>query len=193
MLAGVTADTLGTVQIAAGVVGPRVTPQGATHGVVPDPFAGAIHIELDIRWDDDQHRYVCQEFHAYGDPSRAVGVTTDVLRRVRIADWVTLTLLFGGDGGGGVIREEPNPDGREPWGLKPPDGVAEALAEAGPNDRAMRWTAHLYTIGHAVGYGGTKNVEEVLKLTRATAGRWVGWAREAGYLSPAPGAGKAGI
>jgi hypothetical protein len=81
-----------------------------------------------------------------------------------------------------------NPDGREPWGLTPPDDVAEH----GPTDRALRWVAHLYRYGYAVSYNPTKAVEETLKLPRSTAGRWIAAARTAGYLAPSEGMGKAG-
>jgi len=81
-----------------------------------------------------------------------------------------------------------NPDGREPLGKTAPDDVAEH----GPTDRALRWTAHFYRYGYAVSYNPTKGVEEMLKLPRSTAGRWIAAAREACNLGPSEGMGKAG-
>jgi hypothetical protein len=89
---------------------------------------------------------------------------------------------------GPVIRELENPDGREPWGKTALNGVAEH----GPTDRALRWTAHFYRYGYAVSYNPTKAVQESLQLPRSTAGRWIAAAREAGYLGPSEGMGKAG-
>ena len=51
---------------------------------------------------------------------------------------------------------------------------------------------HFYRYGYAVSYNPTKDVEEMLKLPRSTAGRWIAAAREAGYLGPSDGMGKAG-
>jgi hypothetical protein len=81
-----------------------------------------------------------------------------------------------------------NPNGHEPWGLTPPDDIADH----GPTDRALRWVAHMYHYGYAVSYNATKAVVESLKLPRSTAGRWIAAAREAGYLGPSEGTGKAG-
>ena len=89
---------------------------------------------------------------------------------------------------GPVIREHENPDGREPWGKIALDHVAEH----GPTDLALRWTAHFYRYGYPVSYIPTKGVEEMLKLPRSTAGRWIAAAREAGYLGHSEGMGKAG-
>jgi hypothetical protein len=89
---------------------------------------------------------------------------------------------------GSVIRDLENPDGREPWGKTAPDDVAEQ----GPTDRALRCTADFYCYGYAVSYNPTKGVEEMLILPRSTAGRWIAAAREAGYLGPSEGMGKAG-
>lgn len=56
----------------------------------------------------------------------------------------------------------------------------------------MKWVAHFYRLGYAISYGPTKQVAESLGLKRSTAGRWVGMARERGYLEPAEEPGKAG-
>jgi hypothetical protein len=115
-------------------------------------------------------------------------VTTEALRHLQIAEWIVLALLMNSDEGP-VIRELENPDGSEPWGKTAPDDVAEH----GPTDRALRWTAHFYRCGYAVSYNPTKGVEEMLKLPRSTAGRWIAAAaHEAGYPGPSEGTGKAG-
>ena len=72
-------------------------------------------------------------------------------------------------------------------GLKPPADVTEA-----PTSRAMKWTAHLYRFGFAVGSNPTKTVQEGLGLPRSTVGRWIAKARQAGYLGRSEGVGKAG-
>lgn len=114
-------------------------------------------------------------------------MTTEALRHLQIAEWMVLALLMDSDEGP-VIRDLENPDGREPWGKTAPDDVAEQ----GSTDRALRWTAHFYCYGYAVSHNPTKGVEEMLKLPRSTAGRWIAAAREAGYLGSSEGMGKAG-
>ena len=83
----------------------------------------------------------------------------------------------------------PAAPGPLPWGKIAPDGVADH----GPTDRALRWTAHFDRYGYTVSYNPTKTVQESLQLPRsAAAGRWIAAAREAGYLGPPEGMGKAG-
>ena len=89
---------------------------------------------------------------------------------------------------GPVIRVLENPDGTEPWGKTAVIGVAEH----GPTDRVVRWTAHFYRYGCAVSYNPTKAVQESLQLPGSTTGSWIAAAREAGYLGPTEGMGKAG-
>ena len=134
---------------------------------------------VDIRFDQDQRRYIVYEIRVRGDE----GIDSSGLRYMPIAEWITSYLLYEE----GTIRELPNPDGREPWGLKPPADVAEA-----PTSRALKWTAHLYRFGFAVGSNPTKTVQEELGLPRSTVGRWIAKARQAGYLGPSEGVGKAG-
>jgi hypothetical protein len=151
---------------------------------MPSPDGG-VDIELDIRFDARQRCYVCHDVRAASSTGGAV--SAEALRQLQIAEWIVLALLMDSDEGR-VIRELENPDGREPWGKTAPDDVAEH----GPTDRALRWTAHFYRYGYAVSYNPTKGVEEMLKLLpRSTAGRWIAAAREAGYLGPSEGMGKA--
>jgi hypothetical protein len=181
-LAHVSRRFSGQVEIVPGVVGPEqiIDPRPAL--LTPD---GSVDIQLDIRFDPRQRRYVCHEVRATSNTGAAV--TTEVLRDLQIAHWIVLALLTDSDEGP-VIRELENPDGREPWGKTAPDGVVEH----GPTDRALRWTAHFYRYGYAVSYNPTKGVEEMLKLPRSTAGRWIAAARKAGHLGPSEGMGKAG-
>jgi hypothetical protein len=176
----VTGQPSETVQIVPGVVGPA---QIIRDGEVTTPD-GSIDIRLDIRFDSQHGRYVCQEFRAV--PGTGL-VTTDALRRVTIADWIWRSLLADDDGQP-VIRAIENPDGQEPWGLTEPDDVTVY----GPTDRALQWTAHFYRLGYAVAHNPTKLVEQALGLPRSTVGRWIAAAREAGYLGPSEGVGKAG-
>jgi hypothetical protein len=85
------------------------------------------------------------------------------------------------DEASGLIRDLPNPDGRQPWGRQVPSDVAKE----GPTDRALRWVAHIYRYGLAIGYKPTKAVAEAVGLSRPTAGRWIAAAREKGFLGPA--------
>ena len=153
--------------------------EGPKRVVFEDLTTGGITFRLDIRFDPDQQRYICHEIRVRGGD----GISSETLRFAPVAKWIQLHLLHGE----GTIHELPNPDRYEPWGLKPPADVAEA-----PTSRALRWTAHLYRFGLAVGSNPTKSVEERLGLPRSTAGRWIAKARQAGYLGPSDGVGKAG-
>jgi hypothetical protein len=156
-------------------------------GLLPSA-AGNIGISVRIRFDQELRRYICREFTAHGWAGRPV--TTEILRQARMGDWINMALMVTTtfDDEQRPIQVVDNPDSREPWGLTPPDDIADH----GPTDRALRWTAHFYRYGFAVSYNPTKAVMESLKLPRSTAGRWIAAAREAGYLSPSEGMGKAG-
>ena len=162
----------GKVEIVPGVKGPKrvVFEQVLTTGEI---------IQVDIRFDQDQRRYILHEIRVRGGE----GFDSESLRYAPVAKWVPSYFLHEE----GPIRELPNPDGREPWGLKPPTDVAEA-----PTSRALKWTAHLYRFGFAIRSNPTKTVEERLGLPRSTVGRWIAKARQAGYLGPSEGVGKAG-
>jgi hypothetical protein len=128
----------------------------------------------------------------YSSGGRFLGhITTDHLTEIKIGACIQTMLLHNDEGAAAedrVIRDVPNPDGVEPWGRTPPEG----LSEEGPSDRVLLWVAHLYRLGLAIDYNPTKAVEENLKVPRSTAGRWIARARERGYLEPAEGQGRAG-
>jgi hypothetical protein len=170
---------MGEIEIVPGVVGPE---QIRNSRQIQSP-SGTIMGRVEFRFAPALGRYICSEFTARGV------VTTEALRHVVIGDWLNTDLLrttVSGDAS--PIRVLDNPDGHEPWGLTPPDDIAER----GPTDRALRWTAHVYRYGYAVSYNATKAVQEMLRIPRSTAGRWIAAAREAGYLGPSEGMGKAG-
>jgi len=194
-------ELFGEVEIVPGVIGPeRVTDD---RWGVPT-VDGGIDVELDVRFDPVLRRYVCVELVAkrqeptpnadgtYSSEGRFLGhITTDHLTEIKIGACIQTMLLHNDEGAAAedrVIRDVPNPDGVEPWGRTPPEG----LSEEGPTDRVLLWVAHLYRLGLAIDYNPTKAVEENLKVPRSTAGRWIARARERGYLEPAEGQGRAG-
>ena len=79
------------------------------------------------------------------------------------------------------LRDLPNPDEREPWGRRMPEG----LAAEGRTDRVLRWVAHFYRLSFALHEPPTAAVQELMGVSRATAGRWVKAARGRGYLGKA--------
>jgi hypothetical protein len=190
----------GEVEIVPGVVGPERILDNRLGVPTVD---GGIDVELDVRFDPVLRRYVCVELVAkrqqptanadgtYSSDGRFLGhVTTDHLTRIRVGDQIRMMLLVEDERTSPedwAIRDLPNPDG-EPWGRTPPEG----LSEEGPTDRVLQWVAHLYRLGLAIEYNPTKAVEEILKVPRSTAGRWIARARERGYLEPAEGQGRAG-
>jgi hypothetical protein len=173
-------ETSGEVEIVAGVVGPELITFDGPDLVLLTPD-GAIEFSITIRFDRELRRYVCSEL-------RAREITTELLRHVKIADWIKIALA-GDPGRSPIIRELPNPDGREPWGHTA--RTKGASKQRPTTERALAWVAHFYRYGLALD-SPTKAVEEGLMLPRSTASRWVSYAREAGYLGPSEGPGKAG-
>ncbi len=172
-------ELTGEVEIVPGIVGPELITYNEPVFLGRTPEGAVNYSSIAIRFDHEWWRYVCSEL-------RAREITTELLRHVKIADWVEMALLMPGLESP-ALRELPNPDGREPWGFIAPEGASKR-----PNERAMAWVAHLYRYGLAVSYKPTKAVEEGLQLPRSTASRWVAIARDAGYLRPSEGPGKAG-
>jgi hypothetical protein len=175
------------VQVVPGVEGPRTV----TTDVIRtwSRAGGGVAVELRIDYDDDERRYVCTEFRMYRSPDASEGkgfVTTETLRQGTVSDWLRLTLNVPLDNGH-LFRELPTPGNVEPWGWKPPKG----LAKEGPTDRALQWAAQLYRYGMAVHMNPAKVVEETLKLSHGTAARWIRQARQKGYLGPSEGPGRA--
>lgn len=70
--------------------------------------------------------------------------------------------------------------------------VLQHARDAGPTVATLRLVAYVYKVALLRGDGPTKAVQDTFKIPRATAGRWVGLARERGILGPAEAPGKAG-
>ena len=174
--------TSGTVTIVPGVVGPRrvIDPRGVLLGeTVTD-------LHLDIRWDPELRRYICYELRARRSTGAtpAGPITTESLRHLKVAGWITLAFV----GEESLLKELPNPDGREPWGFAPP----VRLRAEGPSPRLLAWVAHVYKLHAAIGRRPAVAIEELFEVSRATAGRWVMLARDAGLLGPSEGPGRVG-
>lgn len=111
----------------------------------------------------------------------AGSLSGDVLRRLPIAEvvrdagrsWAVETSTTKG-----VTRTEP---------LEPP----QDYPATGPTPGALRYVAQVYRLAHFLGEPPTRAVEQT-GLSRPTAGRWVARARDAGFLDPVEGPGKAG-
>ncbi|MDP9394865.1 MAG: hypothetical protein M3Q27_11740 [Actinomycetota bacterium] len=172
-------QVFGEIEFVSGVVGPeRVIG-------VPWALGNGVEAHYEVRYDPRLRRYVCEELRvirAHDLYEAPEPITTEALREIGVREMVFSSLLVDP-----VLRDLPNPDGREPWGRFPPEG----LAKEGPTDRALRWVAHSYRYGLAIQGRPTKAVEEFLGVPRATAGRWVSKARERGFLGAAE-VGKAG-
>jgi hypothetical protein len=153
--------TTGKTQIVAGVTGPTEVKQD--NFAIPTTHGG-MNVALTVKF--ERGRYVCTEMRATGD------VITEAVRQVKITEFVQAMLLLDR-----VFTELPNPRGIDPWGLQVPADVREA-----PTSRSLRWVAHIYAYGLALGTP-TKAVEELINLPRATASRWVRMAKQAGYIT----------
>lgn len=171
-----TREIFGEIELVPGVVGPE--------RVVDDrwslPYQGTeVQVEVEIEYDRERRRYVCRKFSA-----RTAGeITGDMLRMVPMSTYIKSSVLIGEPVDGALlsgVRELPNPDGREPWGLSTPEDIADA-----PTRRALQWVAHWYKYAFALNIPPTETVAEQMKLPRSTAGRWITKAREHNYLGKA--------
>lgn len=174
------------VEILPGVVGPR-------RCEITDWVSQSGHsVRAVLRLDEESRRYVFDELtlSREGQPDSGP-ITTESLRSVAVSNLLTVMLyaqlLVEDSPRSTHLRDLPNPEGREPWGRTPPDG----LAAEGPTDRALQWVAQMYRLGALLEGSPTKTVQESLKLSRSTAIRWVMAARDKGYLGEAE-VGKAG-
>lgn len=157
---------------------------------------GGVGVKLRIDYDDDERRYVCISFEVHRTPDANEGrgfVTSEVLRKLAVSSLIATTLATSTDHGDApdrffsIFRQLPNVDNIEPWGWTAPDG----LREEGPTDRTLQWVAHLYLYAMALAMNPAKEVEDRLKLSHSTAGRWIRLARQKGYLGPSEGPGRA--
>jgi Phage integrase, N-terminal SAM-like domain len=166
------------VQIVPGVEGPRWFADDTLRTSFADDGVG---VRIRIDYDDNLRRYVCTSFEVFRTPDAGESkgfVTSEVLRSIAVGHLVVLALTAAS---GTVLRVQPNPDGVEPWGLNPPNG----LREEGPTDRVLQWVAHLYRWAMAIAPNPALEVERALGLSHSTAGRWVGWrARRAISVRP---------
>jgi hypothetical protein len=172
------------VQVVPGVEGPRWISNDDIRSMSRD--GGGVGVRLRADYDDEARRYLCTSFEVFRTPDASKGkgfVTSEVLRKLAVGHLVGLTMIVPTT----VLRELPNPDNVEPWGLAPPEG----LSEEGPTDRVLRWVAHLYRCEMAVATNPALEVEKTLGLSHSTAGRWVRLARQNGYLGPSEGPGRA--
>lgn len=180
------------VEVVPGVVGPR---ERVLDWVTLWP--GGQEMQAVVTFDVELRKYVCHqvmvrrgEVVVDGQMRPGEPVTTEVLREVAVSELVsgmTRIDLLVDRHDGRALRELPNPDGREPWGRTLPAD----LKSAGPTDRTLRWVAHLYRLGVALGEPPTKTVQEAFALPRTTAVRWVMAARNRQFLGAAE-VGKAG-
>jgi hypothetical protein len=117
------------------------------------------------------------------DASEGKGfVTSEVLRDLAVGHLITLTLVIPDS----VLSELPNPDNVEPWGWKPPRVYVRKDLPTAHCSGSLICT----TTAWPSSMKPAKVVEETLKLSHATAVRWVRLARQKGYLGPSEGPGR---
>jgi hypothetical protein len=176
------------VEVIPGVVGLR---EFETRPFI-EPTTGH-EVVARVRFDSTTRQYECEEVRILrGDRTeitseslRSVPLDAMVWGSIRIAlltGWPEeLAKQFPDLGPATWLRDLPNPDGREPWGRKMPEG----LAKEGPTDRVLQWVAQYYRLSVALHEQPTSAIQEVMGVSRATAGRWVSAARAKGYLGAA--------
>lgn len=76
-----------------------------------------------------------------------------------------------------------------PW-LRSED--LEHARRNGPDDQTLRRVAHVYRLSLLLDGTPTKAVAAAFKVSQATAARWVTRSRQAGFLGPVKGRGRAG-
>ncbi|MDQ3326023.1 MAG: hypothetical protein M3529_09975 [Actinomycetota bacterium] len=151
----------------------RVTVRGWSH-------------DVDLRIGLDSGRLIAHELQV----SRKDGgerVTSEVLRSVPVAKLVRAAaacvqhVRARHDGGGMTVGPA--------W---PSEDELVYVERHRMDDDTLRIVARIYRVAYLLGDPPTRKVEKLLDVPRSTAGRWVAAARERGYLSEAPGPGKAG-
>lgn len=167
----------GETEVIPGVVGPVEFRQDIT-----EPTSGHVVTVL-VRFDEELRRYACDEVKISRD-GRPAPISTETLRRLPLADMIRgvirVALLVNGQPT--ALRDQPPAGGVEPWGRVMPEG----LAKEGPTDRVLRWVAHFYRLSVALDEPQpTATVQELMGVSRATAGRWVTAARDRGFLGAA--------
>lgn len=113
-------------------------------------------------------------------------VTSEVFRRLPVQMLVTNAANAVHYGGESV---DSSAAFKAAWPTHP---EAEYVARHGLDDETLRVVARVYRVAYLVGQSPVKTIENLLKVPRSTAGRWVAAARGRGFLSEARGPGKAG-
>jgi hypothetical protein len=166
------------IEVVPGVMGP----EEFTRESYIDPSGSGPVLAVRIRFDKGLRRYACEELTLRRDGPAPI--SAEDLRSVAVGDVVRqvirIALLVKDQDTS--LRFPPAPEGVEPWGVVPPAGIAEE----GPSDRVLRWVAHVYRYSVALDLvKPTAGVQELMGVSRATAGRWVTAARACGYLGAA--------
>jgi hypothetical protein len=134
----------------------------------------AYDLELEIAFQDG--RYVCSGLRMRQHDDRGP-VTGDAIRSVPIK-----MLVRQGVYAYLLEEQEPAEEGVRliAWRdkVKPP----EDLAKQGATEETLRWVAQTYELAVALNDPPTKTVQDMLGVSRATAGRWVAEARKRGLL-----------
>lgn len=114
-------------------------------------------------------------------------VTSDALRAVPVAT------LMRSAGLGALLASQPHSGGGvEMFPLVLDSETVDRVRALGPVRDSLQEVARVYRLALVLGDPPTRAVEATFGLPRSTAGRWVGLAREQGFLGVAEGPGKAG-
>lgn len=137
-----------------------------------------------VRVGFDGEQYVCVELTCHAEADRPL--TTDLLRRVPVQGMVRLAVISAAKQVS--VDRETGPASRYDINrvaggkrIKLIEFMPDVTSQ-GPTDEALRAVATIYRLAHAVGDPPTRAVEDELRLSRATAGRWIAKAREKGFL-----------
>jgi hypothetical protein len=123
---------------------------------------------VDLTAELREGRYVCTRLEVTPRSEHLVGVTSEGLRELPVANFIEV-----------AARHESCEERLRTEGVETINGAA------GPHDvTALEVVAAAYRYGHAIGDTPTREVMQLLGLTRSRAGRWVNAARDAGLLAP---------
>lgn len=123
---------------------------------------------IDLTAELREGKYVCALLQVASVGNHAGGVTGEALREITVARMLEDTVR----GANGACEAELASQGRE---------IVDAAS--GPTPEAMEVVAAAYRYGHAIGDTPTREVMNLLGLSRSRAGRWVSLARDQGLLA----------
>lgn len=165
----------GKAHLGGGLSGPGsfTVEVGVSDGGEPTMF------KIEVAYIDDSYGYGAVSLHVTAP--KGGRVTPDILRGLPLQEKVKEAVLMS------LPRTDIRSGPTTTYTLSGGQRVIidrESVAN-GPTDGALREVANLYRVAHGVGDPPTQTISKAFGLPSSTAARWIGKARDKGYLGPA--------